>query len=204
MNPSSICPECGYPLNGNEAACPECGAPLQTAQTNRPPKLQPDAAEEQPQQTVAISANNGDAVPVYYKFEKTDFAHYIYECGVIAWRSYTKRMFRFSGRATRREYWSAVFIYPLIASLFMIPAYILAILVAEAGSDDIALFLPIIAGIVFVICPFLAVGARRMHDGGSSGWWYIVPWVSFFKSLKRSDPYENQYGAPEPWNLDEE
>ena len=31
---NKTCPECGYPLQGNESACPECGFPLTPARNN--------------------------------------------------------------------------------------------------------------------------------------------------------------------------
>ena len=31
-----------------------------------------------------------------------------------------------------------------------------------------------------VLVPTVAVGVRRMHDTGHSGWWYLFPIVNFF------------------------
>ena len=54
-----------------------------------------------------------------------------------------------------------------------------------------------------LLLPLLAVGARRLHDSGKTGWWQLlvlIPlagWlvlVIFF--LVPSDPKKNRFGAP--------
>jgi uncharacterized membrane protein YhaH (DUF805 family) len=108
----------------------------------------------------------------------------------------------FSGRASRSEFWwwvLAVFLANLAASA-------LDTLIFGTGSDNsqpvgallnLALFLPNIA-----------VGARRLHDIGKSGWWLLIaliPVVGFLVLLyfyvQPSDPDANAYGAPEPFPI---
>ena len=63
----------------------------------------------------------------------------------------------FSGRASRSEYWWFV--------LFQFLALFIAIMVSEVLYGLVALGL---------LLPALAVGARRLHDIGKSGWWQLL------------------------------
>ena len=67
----------------------------------------------------------------------------------------------FSGRASRPEFWWFALFFTLVTGAL---AY-----VSEAAAG---------VGAVALLLPFLAVGARRAHDTGRSGWWqlyYLVP-----------------------------
>ena len=53
-----------------------------------------------------------------------------------------------------------------------------------------------------VLLPSLAVGARRLHDIGKSGWWlliYLIPLVGWlvllFFAVQPSQSGSNEYGA---------
>ena len=102
-----------------------------------------------------------------------------------------KNYVTFDGRARRKEFW-----------FFMLVSFILGIIVqiidAILGTDKIlhgvlnlALFLP-----------SLAVGARRLHDTGRSGWWQllvltiisIIPLIIWWAS--NTKPENNQWGQP--------
>ncbi|RZJ57175.1 MAG: DUF805 domain-containing protein [Acidovorax sp.] len=63
----------------------------------------------------------------------------------------------FSGRAVRSEFW------------WFFLAQILAVVVASFLGD-------VISGIVSIalLLPALAVGTRRLHDIGRSGWWQLL------------------------------
>lgn len=102
----------------------------------------------------------------------------------------------FHGRARRPELWWFV--------LFMIIAnMVLAIL-------DNGLFggAGILSGVfsLVVLLPSLAVGARRLHDTGRSGWWLLLLLIPVIGALvliwfyiQPSDPHPNYYGpAPLP------
>ncbi|MEW1720158.1 DUF805 domain-containing protein [Streptomyces sp. NPDC093109] len=98
----------------------------------------------------------------------------------------------FSGRARRQEYWM-FFLFNIIA----------AIVVAIIGSVlDLGILSTIYALAVFI--PTLAVGVRRLHDTGKSGWMLLlglIPLVGFiilivfFASEGEKGP--NAYG-PDP------
>jgi uncharacterized membrane protein YhaH (DUF805 family) len=51
-----------------------------------------------------------------------------------------------------------------------------------------------------IFLPFLAVSARRLHDIGKSGWWYLISltgigfFLLIFWWVQDSDTNENQYG----------
>jgi len=86
----------------------------------------------------------------------------------------TKKYAQFSGRATRSEYWYFILFYIIFA--FVI-GFVDGILMGMIG-------LPPVLSIIYLlgtIIPSIAVGVRRLHDIGKSGWWYllaIVPLIS--------------------------
>jgi uncharacterized membrane protein YhaH (DUF805 family) len=71
----------------------------------------------------------------------------------------------FSGRASRSEFWWF--------SLFQFGSWIAASMIVERfesslGTELLALF------IFALYLPGLAVGSRRLHDIGRSGWWQLL------------------------------
>jgi uncharacterized membrane protein YhaH (DUF805 family) len=95
-----------------------------------------------------------------------------------------KKYAEFSGRARRQEYWMFVLINLIISlvlnyvSAFLYGIYSLAVLV-----------------------PSIAVGARRLHDIGKTGWLLLIAlipvlgWILLLVWLaKDSQPGSNQYG----------
>jgi uncharacterized membrane protein YhaH (DUF805 family) len=98
----------------------------------------------------------------------------------------------FDGRARRKEYWMFVLINVIIS-------IVLAIVDRAIGTSLIV----DIYGLA-VLCPSLAVGIRRLHDTGRSGWWLLSALIPFigailiiiFEALD-SQPGQNQYG-PNP------
>ena len=75
----------------------------------------------------------------------------------------------FSGRARRKEYW----MYALFNFIFLIVALILDNLMGTTiGVLPYGLFYIFYAISVFM--PGLAVGVRRLHDVGKSGWMFLI------------------------------
>lgn len=104
----------------------------------------------------------------------------------------------FKGRAQRAEYW--------YFSLFYILIYVAALFIDEVlgtksqhkGGTGLVTFLTIAA----LLVPALAVGARRMHDIGKSGWWLLISMIPIIGSLmfiafavRDSEPGPNRFGA---------
>jgi uncharacterized membrane protein YhaH (DUF805 family) len=119
----------------------------------------------------------------------------------------------FDGRATRSEFWW-FYLFVLIVSLVAtLPGYLLMIggLAGTAdGASPGALFwvgtiLLIVGGLVqlALIIPQLAVGCRRLHDRGQSGWLQLlllVPCgniVLLIFWIMEGTPGDNAYG-PKP------
>lgn len=162
------CTECGFEFDANLQSCPECGNPASECVAVNGNQQQSNAAP-----TAATQVQAGNNVPPRSNdtMFKRDWAHYIYECGAMFWNSFTTKYAEFSGRATRREYWSF-----LLTSIFV------------TGTCPIAA--------IALIIPLLAVTARRLHDTNHSGWWMLVPWAGWFLQFKRSDDGVNEYGEP--------
>ncbi|MBE2179478.1 MAG: DUF805 domain-containing protein [Chthoniobacterales bacterium] len=108
---------------------------------------------------------------------------------IDAWKNYVN----FQGRARRKAYWMFV--------LFnIIVAIILSIIDNVIGTGGL------LGGIysLAVLLPGIALGVRRLHDIGKSGWWLLIALVPLIGAIvllifavMDSQPGENQYG-PNP------
>ena len=71
----------------------------------------------------------------------------------------------FNGRATRTEFWMFI-LFNCIASIIITAiGYLLHISVLSSIYS------------LAVLVPSLAVGVRRLHDTGRSGWWWLIAFV---------------------------
>ena len=86
----------------------------------------------------------------------------------------------FSGRATRKEFWTFVFFY----YFFTIVGVLLD---AANGTDFISNLL--VAGIIL---PYISCAARRMHDVGKSGWCMLVPVYNLILFFSASIPEKSE------------
>lgn len=95
----------------------------------------------------------------------------------------------FNGRARRKEYW----MFTLINFFVLL---ILSILDGATGSFDEESGYGLFSSLyqLAVIIPSIAVGVRRMHDVGKSGWYIIVPIYNFILTVTEGDFGENEYG----------
>lgn len=80
----------------------------------------------------------------------------------------------FEGRASRSEYW-----------WFWLVVFVLQ-------------FIPTVGQLIGLaaIIPMLAVGVRRMHDTGHSGWWLLFPIYDIILLATEGESSSNEYGSP--------
>ncbi len=114
-----------------------------------------------------------------------------------------KNYFKFSGRASRSEFWYFVlfcFLAGIVANAidrFVLPGF--ALHVGPGGKIPVG-----IAGLGFalvVFFPRLTLAVRRLHDKGKSGWWLLIvitiigilPLIYWYCS--RGDEGDNRFGA---------
>ncbi len=91
----------------------------------------------------------------------------------------------FNGRARRAEYW-----------YFVLTNLIISIGLSFAELYFETEFLGNLYSLA-VLLPSLAVGVRRMHDTGRSGWYIIIPIYNLILAATEGDHGENEYG-PDP------
>jgi uncharacterized membrane protein YhaH (DUF805 family) len=96
----------------------------------------------------------------------------------------------FQGRATRSEYWWWILFFILVIVG-------VSLLAGDTAGNLVALAL---------LLPHLAVGARRLHDIGKSGWWLLISFIPLVGTLvllyfavQPSQAGSNEYG-PAPAN----
>jgi uncharacterized membrane protein YhaH (DUF805 family) len=97
-----------------------------------------------------------------------------------------KKYADFSGRASRSEYW-----------WFVLFTSIVSVVLTLAGGE-------IASGIfsVATLIPSLAVGARRLHDLGKSGWFLLISLIPLIGILVliywfvQPSAESNQFGEP--------
>lgn len=106
------------------------------------------------------------------------------------WKNYAN----FEGRARRSEYWY----FHLFNTIIVFGLSFLMVLV----SEDLAIFYYLY--VLLAILPGWAVGVRRMHDVGKSGWYLIIPIYSLILCLTEGDRGANLYGRdPKQVDLEE-
>lgn len=100
----------------------------------------------------------------------------------------------FDGRAARPEFWWFFLFYVLVQ--------------LAGGALDAALFpnsfgpIGTLAGLALLL-PYLAVGARRLHDTDRSGWWLLLSLVPIIGAIvlivffvQRGTEGGNRFGQP--------
>lgn len=112
-----------------------------------------------------------------------------------------KNYFKFSGRASRSEYWwFSLFITLVGAVAVMIDNVVTP---GQAYPEDIGI-LELTWNLVALI-PSISVCVRRLHDVNRSGWWLLIiltgigVFVILYWTIKRGHSNQNDYG-PNPLN----
>jgi uncharacterized membrane protein YhaH (DUF805 family) len=78
----------------------------------------------------------------------------------------------FQGRARRKEYWMFVLISFIISAVLSIVESIADLSTFLSGLYSLA-----------VLLPSLAVGVRRLHDTGRSGWWLLISLIPLIGTI---------------------
>jgi uncharacterized membrane protein YhaH (DUF805 family) len=92
----------------------------------------------------------------------------------------TSHYVEFNGRSRRSEYWYFV-LFNLIISVVTTFIHPTVNLITTLAT----------------LLPGIAVGIRRMHDVGKSGWFILVPIYNLILAVTDSQPGKNEYG-PNP------
>ena len=113
----------------------------------------------------------------------------------------TNKYSDFSGRARRSEYWWFVLVNAGALIGIVIVAGILSAIAKPLGVVGYLLYLVVALG---TLIPGLAVGIRRLHDTGKSGWFLLISLVPLVGGIillvflfTDSSHESNQYG-PSP------
>lgn len=113
----------------------------------------------------------------------------------------------FSGRASRQEFWMFVLFNLLFAMAW---AFVAGLLTGLFGGSfdhdsDRLIFMYKLIAIYYAVTtvPAMAVGVRRLHDTGRSGWWMLIGLVPLVGGIwlivlmcSDDNPGDNRYGSP--------
>ena len=88
----------------------------------------------------------------------------------------------FNGRARRKEYWM-FFLFNVLISI------IINVIDASAGNATVGTIYSLA-----MLVPGIAVGVRRMHDVGKSGWYLLIPIYNLILAVSEGTAGENEYG----------
>lgn len=110
-----------------------------------------------------------------------------------------KKYATFSGRAQRAEYWYFVLFYILIFIGLSFIDGVMGSFSSEAGMGFLGGLLTL-----GLLIPSIAVGVRRLHDTGRSGWWLLLALIPLVGAIvllvftvQDSEAGANSYG-PNP------
>jgi len=112
----------------------------------------------------------------------------------------------FSGRARRSEYW-----YFLLANMIFAILATIIDKVSGLNMEPLPYGYIYLAYVLATFLPALAVGVRRLHDVGKSGWFFFIALIPLIGSIwllvlfcSAGDYGENDYGAdPKGGSFDE-
>jgi len=115
--------------------------------------------------------------------------------------SVLKKYAEFSGRSQRAEYW-----YFVLFNIIIV--FVLGFIDGIIGTFDPVSGYGLISGLytLAVLIPAIAVGVRRLHDVGKSGWMLLIgliPLIGFIwliiLMVIDSNPVNNKYGPNPKW-----
>ena len=94
----------------------------------------------------------------------------------------------FSGRARRSEYWYFVLFNAIISVVMKTPSHDVNIVLGNIYT-------------LAVLIPSIAVGVRRMHDVGKSGWFLLIPIYNLILACTDGVQGDNEYGTDPKSNI---
>ncbi len=107
-----------------------------------------------------------------------------------------KQYVDFTGRTARKDFWMFILIYSIASISIDFVIYILGFADTNGGN---------LVGYIFYLIlflPLLSISVRRLHDANFSGWWVLLPFISFFMSMVKGSSGRNKYGsAPETLSI---
>ncbi len=102
-----------------------------------------------------------------------------------------KKYAEFNGRARRSEYW-----------YFFLGNLIISVITSFIDGAMKTQFIGMIFSLATLI-PSIAVGVRRMHDVGKSGWFLLIPIYNIILAATEGTKGVNEYG-PDPKGMQDE
>lgn len=111
-----------------------------------------------------------------------------------------KSLFSFKGRIPRSEFWGSYF---FIFILEFLNVALLAPFIGEIFGYQIRFSINLIILILFAWV-LIALGAKRCHDRGNSGWFQFIPFYGFWMLFAKGESGSNEYGADPKSDVDSE
>lgn len=105
-----------------------------------------------------------------------------------------KQYATFSGRSRRKEYWM-FFLFNIIITY--------GIIFIAIGLEMPSLSILSSIYSLAVLIPGLAVGVRRMHDAGKSGWFLLIPIYNLILACTDSEADSNKWGSNPKFDAEE-
>lgn len=118
------------------------------------------------------------------------------------YKGFLKTIFgMFKGRARRKEYWGTI-LFNILLILPVILIFVLTMFVSGLFSILFVVYTYFLtAYMLLTFLPGLALGVKRLHDIGKSGWWLLICLIPFIGPVivlvwncKDSEKSTNKYG----------
>lgn len=210
------CAQCQTPLPAGAAFCGNCGLPVQASAPGPqlggmqpPPSPQGYGQGGYGQGGYAQGgyAQGGFGQPGY-GMASSSATPPLPRMGFfeLGWHELTARYLDFSGRSSVRGYWSMMVVFWLIVIALIVALVIVGGMGRMMDSDSAGpaaaiLGIAMILGYLASIIPTLAVGVRRLHDLGKSGWLLLLSFIPLVGGIillvwfcTGGEKMRNQYG----------
>ena len=94
-----------------------------------------------------------------------------------------KNVFNYSGRSQRRDYWLAVLANLIIGFVLIFVTTLILISAIDPKLENVntagILGLFNLLLLLVMLVPGIALGVRRLHDTGKSGWWVLIGMIPY-------------------------